>query len=602
MLKVLHVLLDEPGGAKRTLDVIEANLGEGFETRRLLMDPRALRWPSPSFLRARRALKAASGDADVVHAHGVRAGVAVRLARPRNAAVVVTVHGLHALRRATGLTRLPARIGTRLSLRKAACVIALSESDRKSILSQGLAPAENVVLSFQAFTPLTAIDRAKARADLDLDHENNVVLWGGRFVEQKDPEAFVRAATSRSVRGVNLMVGDGPLLARSKELAAKIGADVRFVGWREDLSAYLSAADVFVSTARWEGFPLMLLEAASAGGCLVATDVVGNRDVAGMGIPVALVPPEDSASLALTIDALLEDHGRRRQMASEASSVAGELAKRAASTQLLEEIYQRVAGGRPQVGYEERLRPSETSHWWGEHRSRYRFASRFAEGRVVLDVACGSGFGSEMLADAGAHFVVAVDVSLEAAREARVAVGDRAGVFASDGTRLGLKSGSIDLVASFETLEHVEDQEVFLDEVRRVLAPGGLLVVSTPNALVTRPIEGKPRNPFHTREFTPAELEDLLRPRFSNVELLGQRMPSVYRFTPLVELRRDMPRDLATRMSFSWWRLQHKMPFAIKERFSRLLHGRSFYPGEDDWLFTHDGIDGAHVLVAVCRP
>lgn len=252
---------------------------------------------------------------------------------------------------------------------------------------------------------------------------------------------------------------------------------------------------------------------------------------------------------------------------------------------------------------EERIQPSKKTHWWGEHRSRYRFASRYAQGRVVLDAACGPGYGSKMLVDAGAPLVVAVDISWDAVREARATAGsDRTVVCVNDASQLALKPGSIDLVASFETLEHVERQEDFIDEVRRVLSPAGVFVVSTPNALISKPVDGKPRNPFHTREFTPPELEALLRSRFSDVTLLGQRMPPGYRFTPIVELRHEMATDLRTRAGFLAWRLQHKMPFVLKERWSRLRHGRSFYPGEDDWLFVEEDIDRAHALVAVCRP
>lgn len=254
---------------------------------------------------------------------------------------------------------------------------------------------------------------------------------------------------------------------------------------------------------------------------------------------------------------------------------------------------------------EERLLPGPTSHWWGEHRSRYQFAARHAAGRTVLDIACGTGFGSRILLDAGARFVVAADLFQDAAREAgsllAEAVG-RGGACVTEGSRLALKSGSIDLVASFETLEHVTANEEFLDELRRVLAPDGLLVLSTPNALISKPVDGKPRNPFHVREFEPRELEAALRARFSDVKILGQRIPAGYRFTPIVELRADMPTDLRTRLAFLSWRIQHHLPFAIKDRWSRLVQGHGFYPGENEWRFVDEGIEGAHALVALCRP
>ncbi|MGH2809029.1 MAG: class I SAM-dependent methyltransferase [Actinomycetota bacterium] len=259
---------------------------------------------------------------------------------------------------------------------------------------------------------------------------------------------------------------------------------------------------------------------------------------------------------------------------------------------------------RPRREPGERYLPEKTSHWWGEHRSRYRFAAEQARGQAVLDLACGPGYGSRILLDAGAGFVVAADVSLEAVREARrVADGTmRAGVCVIDGTRLAFRSGSIGLVASFETLEHVERSGLFLDEIRRVLVPDGLLILSTPNALLTEPVDGRPKNPFHVHEFEPDELRASLAARFSEVHIMGQRVPPSFRFTPFVELRRDMPRDIRTRLAFLSWRVQHRLPFAIKDRLSRAIHGHSFYPGEDDWQFVDHDVDKSHVLVAVCRP
>src|SRR5207302_1833392 len=92
-----------------------------------------------------------------------------------------------------------------------------------------------------------------------------------------------------------------------------------------------------------------------------------------------------------------------------------------------------------------------------------------------------------------------------------------------DGTRLPLRHDSIEVIVSFETLEHVPQFDEFVTELRRVLKADGVLLLSTPNALHTRPLDGKPRNPFHVREFTPNELLALLRGSFRRVQLLGQR-------------------------------------------------------------------------------
>jgi O-antigen biosynthesis protein len=153
-----------------------------------------------------------------------------------------------------------------------------------------------------------------------------------------------------------------------------------------------------------------------------------------------------------------------------------------------------------------------------EHLARYRWASTQVAGRRVLDAGCGVGYGSVLLSVAGAAEVTGVDISESAVEEsarrgagsARFVVGDLAALpFADD---------SFDLVVCFETIEHVPDQERALDELRRVLAPNGLLAISSPNRDVYQ--EG---NPFHTHEYTPAELRSTLGTRFANVRLERQQ-------------------------------------------------------------------------------
>ena len=169
--------------------------------------------------------------------------------------------------------------------------------------------------------------------------------------------------------------------------------------------------------------------------------------------------------------------------------------------------------------YTERMVP-EQAHprtFW-EHVARYRFARGFARGRRVLDVACGEGYGSAALARAGASSVVGVDASPEAADHARRKYGVDARI--GDAHAIPLPDRSVDLVVSFETIEHVERPADFVLDCARVLAPDGLLIVSTPNRLVYG--EGDEGNPFHRTEFDEAEFVGLLRPHFADVRLFTQ--------------------------------------------------------------------------------
>lgn len=152
-----------------------------------------------------------------------------------------------------------------------------------------------------------------------------------------------------------------------------------------------------------------------------------------------------------------------------------------------------------------------------EHRARYLLASRLVRDARVLDAGCGTGYGSRMLADAGAAHVVGVDVSDDAVALAAGQLGDRGETVRGDVSSLPFEDDAFDVVVCFEVIEHVEDRESALDEFARVLRPEGTLVISSPNRLVY-----PPGNPHHVYEYTPSELEQALRSRFPAVTLLGQ--------------------------------------------------------------------------------
>jgi SAM-dependent methyltransferase len=159
---------------------------------------------------------------------------------------------------------------------------------------------------------------------------------------------------------------------------------------------------------------------------------------------------------------------------------------------------------------EERLVPEEAVEAsLQEHLARYRFAKERARGRI-LDVACGTGYGTAML-DA-----VGVDLALEALRYARR---HPARYVAADAARLPF-GRVFDTVVSFETIEHVADPARFVAECGRVLKPGGLFVVSTPNRELWSPRSARPLQRHHVKEFTRKEFLELLRP--FKVQLFGQ--------------------------------------------------------------------------------
>jgi SAM-dependent methyltransferase len=172
----------------------------------------------------------------------------------------------------------------------------------------------------------------------------------------------------------------------------------------------------------------------------------------------------------------------------------------------------------------ERFLPGASGEIWYEHWHRYHFAAKLVVEREVLDVACGAGYGSALLATRARH-VVGADISSEAIQHAQAVYAPVPNLEfrQADCAALPFADASFDAVISFETIEHIETQEKFLDEVRRVLRPEGLFILSSPNKL-----EYSERrhciNPYHLRELYRDELAVLLASRFPHTTWFGQRM------------------------------------------------------------------------------
>ncbi len=156
-----------------------------------------------------------------------------------------------------------------------------------------------------------------------------------------------------------------------------------------------------------------------------------------------------------------------------------------------------------------------------EHLHRYALACLLAEGKDVLDIASGEGYGSALLARNAAS-VAGVDLDETAVRHASAKY-PKARFFQGSCTAIPLPPASLDFVVSFETIEHVDDHDAFFSEILRVLRPGGLLLISSPD----KEEYGRGRqeaNPYHVNELTEDAFEQALRRRFKNVRLARQRM------------------------------------------------------------------------------
>ncbi|MCX6799863.1 MAG: class I SAM-dependent methyltransferase [Candidatus Falkowbacteria bacterium] len=161
---------------------------------------------------------------------------------------------------------------------------------------------------------------------------------------------------------------------------------------------------------------------------------------------------------------------------------------------------------------------SKSTLTYSEHVVRYQFASRFVQSKVVLDIACGSGYGSQILALAGAAQVIGVDIDKQAIDLANSKNQSKnINYINSDATKLNLGNESIDVIVSFETIEHLKNPEEYLKELKRVLKVDGIALISTPNLEVS-----KNHNPFHIKEYTKDEFTRLLQGSFQESSILDQ--------------------------------------------------------------------------------
>ncbi|MGU3422383.1 rhamnan synthesis F family protein [Methylobacterium sp. D54C] len=186
------------------------------------------------------------------------------------------------------------------------------------------------------------------------------------------------------------------------------------------------------------------------------------------------------------------------------------------------EIFQRQFSRHNLEWTGERLTSGTSGQIEVEHFHRYFIARHLCRNLDVLDLAAGEGYGTAFLAQT-ARSAIGVELSLDAVRHARQSyVRPNLTYLTGDARSIPLRDKCVDVVVSFETIEHFYEQDRFLEEIRRVLRPGGKLIISSPN----RDVYSQPEtaaNPYHALELSAQEFSSLVGKYFSNIHILEQR-------------------------------------------------------------------------------
>lgn len=157
-----------------------------------------------------------------------------------------------------------------------------------------------------------------------------------------------------------------------------------------------------------------------------------------------------------------------------------------------------------------------------EHLHRYAMATNYCTGKEVLDIASGEGYGSQILSKVALHVTgVDIDESSVAYAQGKYKLSNLQFLVGST-DRIPIPDNSVDVVVSFETIEHHDKHEEMIQEIKRVLRPDGLLLISTPEKKYYSDATNY-KNPFHVKELYGHEFESLLKKYFSNVQVLAQQ-------------------------------------------------------------------------------
>jgi ubiquinone/menaquinone biosynthesis C-methylase UbiE len=245
----------------------------------------------------------------------------------------------------------------------------------------------------------------------------------------------------------------------------------------------------------------------------------------------------------------------------------------------------------------ERKQLEGKSPWWGEHLQRYYEVVKYLKGdEKILDIACGNGFGSDILSKNTEGVVIGGDIAPEAIEESQL-YWKRSNLEFKvlDGTNLPYPDNYFDTVVSFETIEHTPQYQQMVKEFSRVLKPTGTAFISTPNFPINSPT-GKVTNPYHTQEFTYVQLAEILNGVFDEMTIKGQQY-SRYKIKGFRNRVGGIVETILLQRGI------RKIPISIQDSVMNGIIGRPIYPEVQDFDMVEkvEDILKCQTFFAICR-